>query len=185
MTITLMRHGKPVLANTGWITPSEMECWIDLYNRSEVTTDGAPISSLQFVNTSTCIVASTARRALSSVQALGLTVSVTDSVFCEAQLPYPLWRFPRLPPFVWAAFFRLLWFFGYSRGFESIQAAKARAKTAAEKLILLAEKGPVLLVGHGIMNRLIAKELVVLGWVAPARHASQYWCANIYQLQPY
>lgn len=179
-----MRHGKPVLAKTDWITPIEIEGWIDLYNCSEVATDGAPISSLQFVNTSTCIVASTARRALSSVQALGLSVSVTDKVFCEAQLPYPLWRFPRLPTFVWAAFFRLCWFFGYSQGAESILAAKDRARVAAEKLIMLAANGPVLLVGHGIMNRLIAKELVVLGWVSSAKHESKYWSTNVYQLQP-
>lgn len=179
-----MRHGKPILAKTGWITPIEMERWIDLYNRSEVMFDGVPISTIQLVNNSTCIVASTACRALSSVLALGLTVSVTDSVFCEAQLPYSLWRFPRLPPFVWAAFFRLCWFFGYSQGSESILVAKARAKIAAEKLINFAANGPVLLVGHGIMNRMIAKELVVLGWVSSTKHESKYWSANVYQLQP-
>ncbi len=135
-----MRHGKPILAKTGWITPIEMEGWVDLYNRSEVTFDEVPISTMQLGNTSTCIIASTTSRALSSAQALELRVSVTDSMFCEAQLPYPLWRFPRLSPFVWVAFFRLIWFLGYSRGFESIQEAKARAKTAAEKLILLAKK---------------------------------------------
>ncbi len=184
MTITLMRHGKPVLAKTGWITPIEMEGWIEWYNRSEVTADDAPIATIQIVNTSTCIVASTASRALSSAQALGLGVSVTDKVFCEAQLPYPLWRFPRLPAFVWAAFFRLCWFWGYSQGAESIRAAKDRARVAAEKLIMLAANGPVLLVGHGIMNRLIAKELVVLGWVSSGRHESKYWSATVYQLQP-
>ena len=52
MTITLMRHGKPVLAKTGWITPIEMEGWIEWYNRSEVTADDAPIATIQIVNTS-------------------------------------------------------------------------------------------------------------------------------------
>jgi len=160
-----------------------MKHWIEHYNLSEVEADGVPITSasLRLANSAVSIVASTAPRALSSVQALGHTVSVADAAFCEAQLPYALWRFPRLSPFVWAAFFRLLWFFGYSRGSDSIQVTKARAKTAAQKLISLAEKGPVLLVGHGIMNHLIAKELVALGWTGPAKRESNYWSASVYR----
>lgn len=183
MKIILMRHGKPVLAQAGRITPTEMERWIELYNLSEVKADDAPIASLQLANAATCIVSSTAPRALSSVQALGHTMSVVDAVFCEAQLPFALWRFPRLSPFVWAAFFRLFWFFGYSRGSESIQVTKIRAKAAARKLISLAGKGSVLLVGHGIMNRLIAKELVILGWIGPTKHKNKYWSVSVYELQ--
>ncbi|MFA6051746.1 MAG: histidine phosphatase family protein [Methylobacter sp.] len=183
MKIILMRHGEPVLTQTGRITPTEMERWINLYNLAEVKAGSAPIASLQWANSTTCIVASTAPRALSSVQALGHKASVVDAVFCEAQLPFALWRFPRLPPFVWVAFFRLFWFFGYSRGSESIRFTKIRAKAAAQKLISLAEKGPVLLVGHGIMNRLIAKELIALDWAGPAKHQSKYWSASVYRFQ--
>ncbi|WP_200870550.1 hypothetical protein [Methylobacter tundripaludum] len=87
MKIILMRHGKPVLAQTGRITPAEMERWIEHYNLSEVEADSAPIAGLQRLDSTTCIVASTAPRALSSVQALGHTASIVDAVFCEAQLP--------------------------------------------------------------------------------------------------
>ncbi|MGZ4956317.1 MAG: histidine phosphatase family protein [Methylobacter sp.] len=181
MKIILMRHGKPVLTPTDRITPAEMERWIEHYNLSEVEADSAPIAGLQWLDSTTCIVSSTAPRALSSAQALSHTASVVDAVFCEAQLPFALWRFPRLSPFVWAAFFRLFWFFGYSRGSESVQATKTRAKTAVRKLIALAEQGPVLLVGHGIMNRLIAKELIALGWAGPSKHRSKYWSAGVYR----
>lgn len=181
MKIILMRHGEPVLAQTGRIAPFDMGRWIEHYNLAEVKAGSAPIAGLQWINSVTCIAASTAPRALSSVQALGHTASVVDAVFCEAQLPFAVWRFPRLSPFVWAAFFRLCWFFGYSRGSESIQITKERAKTAARKLIALAGRGPVLLVGHGIMNRLIAKELIVLGWNGPAKHQNNYWGASVYR----
>ncbi|TRW93186.1 histidine phosphatase family protein [Candidatus Methylobacter oryzae] len=182
MKIILMRHGKPVLAQSGRITPVEMERWIEHYNLAEVEANGAPpIDGLPWLNASTCIAASTAPRALSSVQALGHTPSVVDAVFCEAQLPFAVWRFPRLPPVVWAALFRLFWFFGYSRGSESIQVARARAKIAARKLVALAGQGPVLLVGHGIMNRLIAKELIALGWAGPAKHRNSYWDTSVYR----
>ena len=183
MKIILMRHGKLLLTQTRWIAPVEMERWIEHYNLSEVEVDGMPVTSLKLANSAACIVASTASRALSSVQALGHTASVADAVFCEAPLPFALWRFPRQPPFIWAAIFRLLWFFGYSRGSESIQVTKTRAKAATQKLISLAENGSVLLVGHGIMNHLIAKELIALGWAGSARQKSKYWSASVYELQ--
>lgn len=183
MEIILMRHGKPVLTQSGRIAPAEMERWIEHYNLAEVEADGAPIDGLLWLDAATCIVASTAPRALSSVQALGYKASVIDAVFCEAQLPFAVWRFPRLSPIVWAVLFRLFWFFGYSRGSESIQVAKARARVAALKLVDLAGQGPVLLVGHGIMNRLIAKELIALGWVGPAKHRNSYWSTSVYRFQ--
>ncbi len=34
------------------------------------------------------------------------------------------------------------------------------------------------------MNRMIAKELVVLDWVSSAKHENKYWSTNVYQLQP-
>lgn len=42
--------------------------------------------------------------------------------------------------------------------------------------------GPVLLVGHGIMNRLIGKELQALGWTARTRQGSRYWSMGVYGL---
>ena len=182
MKIILMRHGKPRLTQTGRIAPVEMERWIEHYNFSNVEANGIPTTSLKLANAAACIVTSTTSRALSSVRALGHTASVADAVFCEAQLPFALWRFPRLSPYVWTAFFRLLWFFGYSRGSDSIQITKTRAKAAAQILVSLAGKCPVLLVGHGIMNRLIAKELIALGWNGSTRQQSKYWSASIYKL---
>ncbi len=178
-----MRHGKPVLAQAGWITAAEMEQWIEQYNLAVVAVDSAPATNISLANAVTTIVTSTTPRAVSSAQALGCNAAVADALFCEAQLPLASWRFLRLPAVVWTAFFRLLWLCGYSRGSGSIQVTKTRAKAAAQKLITLAEKGPVLLVGHGIMNRLIAKELVAAGWVGPDRHASGCWDVNTYSRQ--
>ena len=178
MKIILMRHGKPVLSRTAWITPIAMGQWIKDYNLAEVA-DDAPLASLEIAHSVVCIVTSTAPRALTSVHALGHTPSIVDALFCEAQLPFALWRFPRLPPFVWAAFFRVLWFMGYARGADSIQATRIRAQTATRKLIALSEQGAVLLVGHGIMNRLIAQELVGLGWTGTPK--SKYWSTSIHE----
>jgi broad specificity phosphatase PhoE len=181
--IILMRHGRPILTRTGRIAPIDMQGWIEQYDLSVVQADGIPTASQTLADSAACIAASTAPRALSSLRALGHTPVVTDAIFCEAQLPFALWRFPRLPPAVWAALFRLLWFCGYTRGAASLQATQARAKQAAGKLAVLAEAGPVVLMGHGIMNRLIARELVALGWSRPAKHGSKYWSAGVYRRQ--
>jgi len=71
---------------------------------------------------------------------------------------------------------------GYSRGVDSVQETKIRAKACAKLLISEAYKGPVLLVGHGYMNHLIAKELLVLGWIRRSKHENTYWGTSIYGL---
>lgn len=180
MKIILMRHGKPLLPQARWITAAEMARWVEQYNLAVVAADSVPASNLSLVNAATTIVTSTTPRAVSSAQALGCDTAVADPLFCEAQLPFAAWRFLRLPAVVWVAFFRLLWLGGFSRNADSIQTTKIRAKAAAQTLIALAEQGSVLLVGHGIMNRLIARELVAAGWVGAARHASSYWGVNCY-----
>ena len=177
-----MRHGKPLLPQTGWITAAQMGRWIDQYNEAVVAVDSAPSINVSLARSATTIVTSTTLRAVSSVQALGRDATVTDALFCEAQLPFAPWRFLRLPTALWVAFFRLLWLCGFSRNAVSVQTTKVRAKAAAQTLIALAEQGSVLLVGHGIMNRLIARELVAAGWQAPARHANNYWSATAYTL---
>jgi hypothetical protein len=65
----------------------------------------------------------------------------------------------RLSPTLWAAFFRVMWLLGISRNAEPLEVAKHRAFQAARILVAYAKEsnGPVLLMGHGVMNRLIAK----------------------------
>lgn len=183
MEITLMRHGKPLLPAMGWLAPFEMAQWIEHYNRSKIEPAGMPATSVKAASSASVIVSSTAPRALSTVHALGHEDFVADALFCEAQLPFALWRFPYLPAHAWAAFFRVLWFLGYSRGADSVKLTKARARLAARRLVSLARTGPVLLVGHGIMNRLIAKELLASGWVDRTGHQSRCWSTSVYGMQ--
>lgn len=145
--------------------------------------DGLPDASVALAASASFMVASTAPRALRSAQMLGRRPEVTDAIYCEAQLPFAGWRFPRLPPALWAGFFRLLWLCGYARGADSIDATRMRAREAADRLVSMAADGPVLLVGHGIMNRLIARELVERGWSAPEKHNNGHWGASEYVLK--
>ena len=179
--IILMRHGQPELAATGKVSALGMKEWIEHYNQSEITRQPAPDASRQLAASATVIVSSNAPRALSSVQALGLEPVLVDGMFCEAQLPYAHWKRPRLSPFTWAFILRVLWLCGYSPNVESAAHARTRANSAAQRLQSLADEGPVLLLGHGVMNRLIAKQLLADGWIRQTRNGSRYWSATVYQ----
>ena len=159
----------------------QMGQWIDLYNQSIIKEGGIPAQCSEAALSASTIVASTAPRASASARALGDLPFMQEVIFTEAELPFALWRAPWLPAEAWAVIFRLLWLFGYARGSDSLQITRRRARAAAERLVALAATGPVLLVGHGIMNRLIGKELQALGWLARNRQGSRYWSMGVYE----
>ncbi|HAT23869.1 MAG TPA: histidine phosphatase family protein, partial [Pantoea septica] len=51
---------------------------------------------------------------------------------------------------------------------------------AADRLITLSEQGTVLLLGHGLMNKMIARELRKRGWQAEKHASSRHWSSAIY-----
>ncbi len=83
----------------------------------------------------------------------------------------------------WRLLFRSAWFCGLSRHTESIAVSNRRARAAAERLVELAEAhGCVLLIGHGIMNILIGRQLRRLGWSGPLHLVMRrYWAPSIYR----
>jgi broad specificity phosphatase PhoE len=180
--IILMRHGQPNLTMTGKVSLLKMKHWIEHYNLSEITNQPAPEASVQLAATAQVIVSSTAPRALTSVKALGLQPTVVDEIFCEAQLPHSRWILPRLSPFTWALVLRISWLCGFSGAVESARQAKLRANKAAQQLQDLSSAGSVLLLGHGFMNRMIAKQLETAGWNRQKRNGSRYWSAMVYQI---
>lgn len=110
-------------------------------------------------------------------------ITLSHSHFNEAGLPNAHWRTIKLSPMIWAVIFRILWLFGYANNSESFKDAKIRAKASAQKLIYLAEEHKsVLFVGHGIYNKLLAKELKSIGWTGPRNPGSKHWHYGVYKL---
>ncbi|RRV10573.1 histidine phosphatase family protein [Pseudomonas sp. v388] len=180
--IILMRHGQPNLTHVDKVSTLEMERWIEEYELSEIVDQPAPAASAELAKSANVIVASNAPRALTSVRALGLEAKLVDELFREAELPHGSWKRPRLSPFTWVFILRILWLCGFSGSVESIRSAKARAETAAQQLQSLADEATVLLVGHGFMNRMIAKQLEAAGSTRQQSTGSGYWGAMRYQL---
>ncbi|MCE0801183.1 histidine phosphatase family protein [Buttiauxella sp. S04-F03] len=175
MEIILMHHGKPTYTGSPKVTSREMADWIEQYNISDTGNDTPPESSKLLSSCTLQIISSPLPRALSSLRALGYEPGLIDEVFREVDL-IPCFR---LSPTCWAVLFRAIWLCGMSSKTESLGKAKKRAFQGAEILINVANKfkGTVLLMGHGVMNELIARELISLGWKKQSRSGKGNWKA--------
>lgn len=183
MEIVLARHGRPKFSQRSWISPRQLAEWIGAYDAGGVFIEEIPAQIRTKVEQSGWLVSSPLPRCAQSAGALApRQMIISEEVFREAGLPHASWGFPRLPPSVWTALFRIAWFLGYSAHSESLATAQVRARCAANKLIELArEHQSVFVMGHGIMTRLIAKELVLRDWDGPSRPAHGYWQFSVYR----
>jgi broad specificity phosphatase PhoE len=183
MEIVLARHGKPKLDQWMWMSPRELKDWLQKYNTADIVNADAPSQTLARATRSEFIVSSPLLRCVQSTRLLAPSRDIhVEEVFREAGIPYALWGFPRLPLSVWAIIFRAAWFCGYSSNSEPLSLATIRARCAADRLIELARQHEsVFVMGHGIMTALIAKQLLLKGWVGPKRPAHRYWQFSVYQ----
>lgn len=184
MKIAILRHGKPCFIQKNRITSSDFRKWIIKYNASPLSDSSRPgNNALDYASRCGAIVSSSLQRSIDSAQALNKKkLIISDALFVEAGLPSAEWRFIKLPPDIWALFFRILWIFGYSNNSESFKETKERADAAVSKLILLAEEyQSILFSGHGVFNRMLVKELRSRGWSGSKFPGSKYWSIDVYK----
>lgn len=184
MEIILLRHGKPKPISFNRIKAFSFINWIESYNLSGLCPTSIPTQkALSAANKCNAIICSELPRSKESAKALKIkNITLFYSQFNEAGLPGANWRSLKLYPTTWAVIFRVLWLFGYSNNSESYKEAKIRAGKSAKKLIELAkEHKTVLFVGHGIYNKLLAKQLKSLGWSGPSNPGSAHWSFGIYE----
>jgi broad specificity phosphatase PhoE len=185
MKITLLRHGEPDFKIPKRAASKEIVNAIKLYDKAGIAADSIPPQqSIDMANNIKVIICSHLPRSLESAQKLTQQpIYLSDALFREASLPSANSSFPKLPPTTWLTIFRILWLFGYAKNGESIAITRQRAKQAAKKLIKLAQQHQhILLVGHGVFNYLIAKELKKLGWKASKKSPREYWEYTSYEI---
>lgn len=176
----LIRHGESNISLPKQkCTAKEFGDWVNQYNTASIRHDTFPASKLiELMEPSTCIMTSGLVRAIESAKQINNNnQQVNDVVFDEAQLPEFELAQIKLKPVIWSIVLRLLWFLGVSQGCESVKEFRKRAILAVNHLESIAdEKQNVLLVGHGILNRFIARRLVKTGWEKVEQHRfSQCW----------
>ena len=175
--ILLVRHGRPVCEHASRIRGCDFARWVNAYESAALDVRSRPSAELLAqAATSPCLVTSTMRRAVESAAVLspGRT-PLTNPLFDEAGIPTAMRTRLALAPAHWDAIARSAWFLGWSPGVESFKEASVRADRAADRLAhLAAEHESVMLVGHGMLNTLIAKALRRNGWTGRGSPRT-YW----------
>jgi len=187
MRILLVRHGQPVGISTAPIAGRAIGAWIRGYDAVGITLDLAPpLQVCELAAAATCFVASDLRRARESAARLaGTRPVILDADLREAGLPDSLGTSLKLSPGVWIVVARLAWILNWCDASETIAAARARAARSADRLAALAaEGGCVVAVGHGIFNRLLARELRRRGWRGPRTLPRAYWGIAAFERLP-
>jgi broad specificity phosphatase PhoE len=185
MRIALIRHGESHHRDDSPVTKAQLSRWINTYNQSGVReTEIFPSDTIKAITMSSFIVTSNLKRAIDSATLLKPDSNKrNESLFREVELPVPYFipSWLKMSPAIWLVLLRCLWFVGVTKGCESLREAETRAEKAAAKLISYAEKeGSVVLVGHGVFNRLIAKELRKKGWCGHKKTKTAYWSCSTY-----
>jgi broad specificity phosphatase PhoE len=179
--LVLVRHGRSAHVHaTGAIDRAAVERLRAVQDEAGIQMVSEPPRALvQMAVDATHIVASDLRRAVASAERLAPHRSVQISALLrETVLPIPDWRM-RLPPRVWETLIHLRWSYQILRGTDATSAELARAAAAAEWLARLVDGGSTaLVVTHGVFRRLVAKQLIALGWADTGRRGGySHWSA--------
>ena len=183
MQIVILRHGKPKIADHGKLTASGFGRWVAAYNQAGIDTTHAPSpEAIARARACSVVVCSHLPRSLESAAALGIgNIDVQDALFRECDMPHADWNHPKLSVSAWSFVFRILQVLGYSSDAESFKEARHRAGCCALQLSELAQRHEsVLFIGHGLLNRLVAKKLLRMGWVGPDSIGRDYWDFGVY-----
>ena len=174
MEIILLRHGKPDIELKGNLNASKFKQLAVEYSQSGI--QDIPSEQLKKCFDYHYVVCSDLTRSTESAEKLNLkNIHVSDALYRETDIPHFDKSFFSLPVIVWLILLRVMWVFGFSKNGESFSQAKIRSKQAAEKLILLAQENEkIVVVGHGLVNYLMGKQLRKNVWQASQRRGKSY-----------
>ena len=184
MRIILLRHGRPAWDFRTPIRGRDFGAWRRGEDDAPLDPGSRPDPALErLIRSAPCVFTSPLRRSRESAALLAPVVSpVVNAEFREADLPRDFRSGLRLRPALWGLLARSAWFCGWSREVESFGAARERARKAAGLLESRAVSDDVVaLVGHGMMNILIARELRAAGWRGPRMPSRRHWGFAIYE----
>ncbi len=182
--IILLRHGEVNIKEYKNIWANEFEKWTIEYNNSDIKSNFSSKDEIKnIINQTNVLVCSKLKRSIQSVEIFDKTPFEINELFNEAEIPFSNWNLLKLQPKIWLVFFRVLWFFGYSQNCESFKDTKQRVKKATKRLIDLSKQNKsVILIGHGILNKLIAKELISQRWNQTKKSQNKNWDYGIFEL---
>lgn len=185
LQIALVRHGKPDVAPNDRLLPS-LVAFAEDYNRAGIDPALPPPERVRALAAgSAYLLSSNLPRAIESLRMLAPDREApAERIYREAGFPSLPGLLVALNPPLWLTLNvmkRQGWLAGDSGVTESIGKARGRAREASRRLVALAEThGSVLLLGHGMLNTLIASELNASGWQGPRWPTGRYWSTAVY-----
>ena len=180
-----MRHGEVDLRRDKKISAQKFAKWMIDYDDANIKENFSSKDEIKkLFDITNILVCSKLKRSLQSIEVFNKKAYLCDEIFNEAPLPYLSWNFLKLNSKMWLVFLRILWLFSYSKNCKSIQETRKRAKKATQKLIKLSKDKnvPIILIGHGVFNKLIKKELLFLRWKEVKKSNSKNWDYGIFDL---
>ncbi len=184
-SITLIRHGPPTVSLQTRIRGRDFRQFVERYEAAKINLRATPPESVKrIMHGATRVFASDRPRALHTAELLETPQPpIVDPRFREIEFPVDFPLYFQLPALVWTALALCIWRLGYSPRCESSAAAKRRARMVAHLLQTEARcASPIVLVAHGGINRLIAKELRRAGWQGPRLPHSRHWGCTTYSI---
>lgn len=180
-TIIFIRHAKVDLDLNEAIPSKKLKAWEEDYNSAPIVTNVLPsLETQEQIKNADHLLCSELSRTRASVALIDIKVHEVNALFNEAAIPSFNGSFLKLKPTTWLVLFRLLSLLGFGRWALTLKETKAQAKAASERLALLSqEHNNMVLVGHGVMNWLIRKELLSQGWQSQGKDAYENWGATI------
>jgi len=153
--------------------------WLDAYNDSAIHPDDAPPIELPDLVKDSYVFSSNLPRALHSAELCsGRPPNRISEDFKEMELPS--FKLPLSPPITlsvntWLILFRVCWMFGLHKDVESRQQMNTRLADATRVLRTASkQENNIVVFGHGLANRRIAKNLRKRGWRI-LRNDHGYW----------
>lgn len=183
-SITLIRHGPPAVSLRQKVSGHQFRQFVERYDAARIEGRSLPpLSVKQVVAAADVVFTSNRPRAMHTAELLGAVAPTTaDSRFREIEFPVDFSRHLRFSALMWSAMAMGLWRLGYTSRSESLTRSRARAKAAADLLEDQIQKSKaVVLVAHGGINGLIAKELRRRGWRGPRSPRSRHWGCTTYR----
>ncbi len=168
LQIYLIRHAKPNVKKNWFYSADEARQYVSDYNSAPIIPFDSSLVFVRLRSDHTIYCSTLPRSQETALDIFGDNYTlVSDSVFREFEIRMiSANSFFKLPLVIWQAFSRGSWMLGFNhRGIESHQEAKLRARQASENLIKVAhDEETAVLVAHGMLNGVIAKELEKKGW---------------------
>lgn len=176
MRIVFVRHGQPDFDTRSWIGVDDVRRSLQRYKDARVTK--MPMDEILILGCegTPYFMTSGLTRAQDSAKLCQACEFEVSELLNEADLPHPKRLIIALPWSVLLFVCRIGWLLGYQSNAPGLRRDLESAKQAAELLVDRAsEHVSVYVFGHGIMNRLIVRELTKNGWSVQSETGRGYW----------